>query len=121
MDWPSTEGGQPTQLRAGTSGWVCFPTSPPVLMNASGRDPMCLDQEWVAFGTAIQNKTAPQTKRVGIGYMLMGDAGGSNTDPFATDSTADNYWVHSPPHLMILVPDVSTLQGLPSDPHNGGP
>src|SRR5207253_2488045 len=28
MDWPEKAGGQPTQLRAGNNGWVCFPNSP---------------------------------------------------------------------------------------------
>src|SRR5919201_165628 len=28
MDWPATEGGKPTQLRAGTNGCVCYPSTP---------------------------------------------------------------------------------------------
>ena len=25
MDWPATEGGEMTELRAGGNGWTCFP------------------------------------------------------------------------------------------------
>ena len=59
---------------------------------------------------------------VGVGYMLQGDrVGGSNTDPFATEPTADNQWVVSPPHVMVLTPDPRQLESLPTDPKNGGP
>jgi hypothetical protein len=53
--------------------------------------------------------------------MLKGDRGASNTDPYATTATADNHWIHSGPHLMVLVPDTSTLEGLSTEPNNGGP
>lgn len=58
---------------------------------------------------------------VGIAYMLKGDKGASNTDPFATAPTATNQWVVSPAHLMVLTPDTNQLAALPTDPHNGGP
>jgi hypothetical protein len=40
----------------------------------------------------------PVITTTGIAYMLRGDKGASNTDPFATDPTPDNNWVVSPPH-----------------------
>ena len=46
----------------------------------------------------------------------------SNTDPSAEGPTADNEWQETDvPHLMILVPDEKVLEGLPTDPNNGGP
>ena len=46
-----------------------------------------------------------------------GDAiGVSNTDPYATEPTADNDWVKEGPHLMILMPDPAALEGLSTDP-----
>src|SRR5437899_10446724 len=42
MDWPATDSAKPTQLRAGTNGWVCYPST----ANQSrvlGEDPLCLD------------------------------------------------------------------------------
>jgi len=105
------EGGHMRQLRAGSNGWTCM-AKPQV---------MCLDKEWQSFADAWMNKKDPQVKNVGFAYMLQGDAGASNTDPFATEPTADNHWVVSPPHLMVVTPDRAQLDALPTDPHNGGP
>src|SRR5512143_369609 len=43
MDWPDAPGGQPRQLRAGSNGWVCYPSSPAEFKSASVADPMCMD------------------------------------------------------------------------------
>ena len=53
--------------------------------------------------------------------MLAGDAGASNIDPYAEGPTEDNDWVVEGAHLMLLVPDNSALEGLSTDPENGGP
>jgi hypothetical protein len=66
------------------------------------------------------NKKAFKAKQVGIGYMLAGDAGASNIDPYAIARTPDNQWVVEGPHAMVLVPDPAQLEGLPSDPNSGG-
>jgi hypothetical protein len=106
--------GQMKQLRAGSNGWMC-------MVDPAG-DPMCLDKEWQAWGDAwINKKDPPQPKTVGIAYMLKGDKGASNTDPYATKATPDNQWVVSPPHVMILPTDTSQLDALPTDPKAGGP
>ena len=62
-----------------------------------------------------------QADQVGIAYMLEGDTGASNTDPYAQARTGDNNWVVSGPHTMVLVPDPKQLDGLSTDPNNGGP
>jgi hypothetical protein len=103
-------------LREGTNGWVCFP-DPPGMEAAS----MCLDAPWQAWAGAWQNKEPVTLEHVGIAYMLMGDAGASNIDPHAEGPTADNEWVKSGPHLMLIVPDAAALEGFPTDPKNGGP
>ena len=106
------EAGQMKELRAGTNGWVCM-AHPEV---------MCLDKQWQEWADAWMNKRPPTITSVGVGYMLQGDrVGGSNTDPFATEPTADNQWVVSPPHVMVLTPDPRQLESLPTDPKNGGP
>lgn len=69
----------------------------------------------------MNKKDPPQPKTVGIAYMLKGDKGASNTDPYATKSTPDNHWVVSPPHVMILPTNSSQLEALPTDPHTAGP
>ncbi len=59
---------------------------------------------------------------MGFSYMLQGDMPVSNVDPFAAGPTADNEWLpNAGPHVMILVPDARMLEGISTDPHNGGP
>ena len=106
--------GKMKELRAGTNGWMC-------MLDLAG-DSMCLDKEWQAWGDAWMNKKAPpKPQTVGVAYMLKGDKGASNTDPYATKPTADNQWVVSGPHIMILPTDVSQLDAYPTDWTKGGP
>ena len=101
-----------TQLRAGTNGWVCY---------ASPVYPMCLDKEWQKWMKGWMSKSDVKIDRTGIGYMLLGDKGASNTDPYATGPTADNQWVVDPPHVMVLYQDPKMLDAYPTDPESGGP
>lgn len=122
MDWPETEDGEMRELRAGTNGWTCMPSTPEVFeQRGVVEDPMCLDEPWLAFISAWVNREEPRIETVGLGYMLRGDGGASNTDPFATGPTPDNEWVQTGPHLMVIVPDVQDLEGISSDPSTGGP
>jgi hypothetical protein len=121
MDWPATPDGQPRQLRAGTNGWVCYPNSPSEFGGASVEDPMCLDSQWQTWAGAWMSKTNPNVTGPGLAYMLRGDKGASNTDPFATGRTATNDWIVSPPHVMVLYQDLKMLDSFPTDPMNGGP
>lgn len=110
MDWEGNT------LREGTNGWVCFP-DPPDMESA----PICLDEPWVAWAGAWQNKEPVDVDRAGVAYMLRGDAGASNVDPYAEGPTEDNEWVVTGPHLMLIVPDPASLEGISTDPDNGGP
>ena len=104
-------------LREGSGEFTCLPTAP----DMPGVAPMCMDQPWMAWGEAWQNRAEVSIDRVGISYMLAGDDGGSNIDPYADGPTEDNEWVVSGPHLMVIVPDAALLDGLPTDPAAGGP
>jgi hypothetical protein len=55
-------------------------------------DKMCNDQNSMEFVNAVMHHTPPPNK-VGISFMLAGDDGASNTDPYATGKTADNHWI----------------------------
>jgi hypothetical protein len=110
LDW----GG--TLLREGTNGWVCFP-DPPDVEGA----PMCLDGPWQSWASSWQRREPVTNRHAGVAYMLMGDAGASNVDPIAQGPTAQNEWVRTGPHLMLVVPDRAVLDGFPTDPENGGP
>jgi len=118
LDWPVDGKSKPALLKAGSNGWQCLPDMP----DTKGNDPMCMDEPWMQWVDAYMAKQTPQVGRVGIGYMLApGGAWGSNTDPYAMKETADNHWGHHNPHLMIVVPDLKSLNGMSTDPDNGGP
>ncbi len=107
-----------TMLRKGTNAWTCMPDNP----DTPGNDPMCLDAPWLAWAHAWMNKQKPEYSTMGFGYMLAGSSPESNTDPYATGPTPTNQWIsESIPHIMIIVPDHRMLEGLTTDPHNGGP
>ncbi len=120
MDWPDKDGMPMKQLRVGTNGWMCMPSTPGPTRPGQ-EDPMCVDKTFSALLDAWTTKSAPKVTGVGLGYMLRGDKGASNTDPFAMEPTPTNHWIVSPPHLMVVVPDPKTLDAFPSDPSQGGP
>ncbi|MEE9230619.1 MAG: hypothetical protein V3U86_07930 [Acidobacteriota bacterium] len=103
-------------LRKGINGWICMPGIMP-----GDNHPMCNDDVWVSLMKAVGARADYSTDRIGISYMLQGDALVSNSDPYATDKNNGDVWIQEGPHLMIVVPDPGTLDGLPTDPHNGGP
>ncbi|MEA1081147.1 hypothetical protein [Marinobacter qingdaonensis] len=111
MDWNNNI------LQEGDGSYVCYPT-PPTLQ---GTAPMCLDGPWQQWANAWINKQPHTPSDLGIAYMLAGDAGASNVDPYAEGKTDDNEWVEEGPHLMIIVPNSDLLNSLPTDPQNGGP
>jgi len=103
-------------LKEGTNGYICLPTPPTLVGNA----PMCMDAEWMKWAGAWQNKTDYAAESLGISYMLNGDEGASNTDPYAEGPTDDNEWIVEGAHLMIVAP-AELLNAFPTDPDNGGP
>lgn len=103
-------------LREGSNGYTCFPT-PPML---SGTAPMCMDAEWMEWADAWANKKEYTADALGISYMLAGDEGASNIDPYAEGPTDDNEWIREGAHLMIVAPP-ELLEAFPTDPDNGGP
>jgi hypothetical protein len=106
--------GKMRELRHGTNGWMC-------MADLVG-DTMCLDKAWQAWGDAWMNKKdPPKLSAVGVAYMLKGDKGASNIDPYATKATADNQWVVSGPHIMLLPTDAGQLDAYPTDWTKGGP
>jgi hypothetical protein len=78
--------------RKGTNGWTCMDP---------GGAPMCADAGAMEWAQALMSKgAAPQ--KLGFIYMLNGDNGASNTDPYATGETPDNNWVKTGSHVMIV-------------------
>ena len=91
--------GNMKSLRESKNGFTCL-----VMLN----DVMCADANSLAFFGATMKKQTPPDK-LGITYMLRGDQGASNTDPAATGKTADNHWIVTGPHIMIVGAAVKDL------------
>ena len=98
--------GQMKPIKKGTGGFTC--------MNTPG-GAMCADEASMAWGEAWQTK-APPPQKLGFIYMLRGDNGTSNTDPYATKETAYNNWIQTGPHVMIVGAEAkSMLAAYPRD------
>ncbi len=119
LEWPSEPGGEFNVLREGSNGWSCLASSSAAILGGL-QDPSCEDETWFAWDKAFVAGEKPSVEKVGISYMLSGDAGASNTDPSATSPTDDNEWHVSGPHTMVLVPG-SNYEGVSTDHTNGGP
>ncbi len=93
------ENGSMRTLRAGKNEFTCM---------IMGTDKMCNDRNSMEFFDALMKHASPPDK-VGISYMLAGDKGASNTDPYATGKTADNHWIVTGPHIMVVGPPSKAL------------
>lgn len=94
--------GKPTNLQTGDNGYTC-------LIDPTGT-PLCADENAMAWSNAVKTKAAPPDK-VGFIYMLAGDAGTSNHDPYQRAS--HQHWVQTGPHVMIVGPRVREMSGYP--------
>ena len=85
--------GQMKPIKQGTNGWTC--------MDPLGGAPMCADAGAMEWAKARATK-GPEPQKLGFIYMLKGDDGASNTDPYASKETPDNHWIKTGPHVMIV-------------------
>ena len=90
--------GNSKTLRQGTNGWTCIPDSPAT----PGPDPMCVDANAMKWADAWIHHKPPPQGAVGVMYMLEGGTDASNTDPYAEKPTAENDWIKTGPHIMIV-------------------
>ena len=101
--------GNMTVVRKGSNGWTCMPDAP----TTPGPDPMCFDASAGKWIDAMLHHKPPPTGAVGMMYMLEGGTDASNTDPYATKPTAQNDWIKTGPHIMV-VGSKELLAGYPS-------
>jgi hypothetical protein len=94
--------GKPRSLQTGTNGFTC-------LIGNDGT-PLCADENGMAWLNAIVAKSDPPNK-IGFIYMLAGDTGTSNHDPYQRAS--HQHWVQTGPHVMIVGPTVREMGGYP--------
>ena len=102
--------GKMRTLREGKTGWWCMPDTP----STPGPDPMCGDANAMEWATAWIGHKDPPAGKVGFIYMMAGGTDASNTDPYAAGPTADNNWITTGPHVMVLNA-VDMMAGYPTD------
>lgn len=98
-------------IREGRGEWTCMPGAG----DPAAPDPMCGDKNAMAWATAWMQKQEPPSNQVGILYMLRGDNGASNTDPYATEEAPDNNWIKTGAHIMIVGSGAKMLSGYSRD------
>ena len=99
----------------GSNGWVCMPETMP-----GDNSPNCSDKVWMEMFKAVGDKGDFSPSAVGVSYMLAGDQGTSNSDPYhPTPKSADDF-IKEGPHVMVIVPR-AMLTGLTDDPDSGEP
>jgi hypothetical protein len=90
--------GKMTTVRQGKNAWTCMPDAP----DTPGPDPMCMDANAAKWAQAWIAHKPPPEGAVGVMYMLEGGTDASNTDPYAKKPTAENNWINTGPHVMIV-------------------
>jgi hypothetical protein len=105
-------------VRQGSNGFTCMGDNPAT----PGPDPMCADANAMQWVDAWIKHQPPPAGVVGFMYMLEGGTDASNTDPYATAPSAENHWVQTGPHVMI-VGGGTTTRGYPrsADPDTSKP
>ena len=97
-----TQDGKQKSLQTGTNGYTC-------LIGPDGT-PLCADENGMAWLNAIGSKSDPPNK-IGFIYMLAGDTGTSNHDPY--QRSTHQHWVQTGAHVMIVGPLVREMPGYP--------
>jgi hypothetical protein len=124
LDWNDSLKAPATQIRKGSNGWTCLPLAAPPAggyTNATQAAPMCGDSMTMLWGQGYLSKTKPRNTSMGIAYMLHGDIGTSNTDPYATAPAGKSDWVVSGPHIMVLPADPNRIAAVQTDYRTGQP
>jgi hypothetical protein len=103
--------GKMRTLREGTGQWTCMPGH----ADPANPDPMCGDKNAMEWGMAWMNHKEPPANKVGFMYMLRGDGGASNTDPYATKEEPGNNWIKTGAHVMIVGSGAKMLDGYPRE------
>jgi len=101
----ATTGGAPKTterlIRRGTNGWTCIPDTP----GRPQHDPMCGDETFMKWWTAVMEGRKPNIDRVGLSYMLLGEARQGQNVPPAKDPSTVRDWYYVGPHVMVALPD----------------
>ena len=88
-------------IRRGTNGWTCMPDTP----GRPQHDPICADETTMKWLKAVMEGRKPNIDRVGLSYMLLGEAREGQNVPPAKDPSTVHDWYYIGPHVMVVLPD----------------
>ena len=116
IDWPAgPKDGMSygRELRQGSNGWTCMFAVP----GRPQHDPICVDETMMKWLTATLAGNEPDIDRVGLSYMLMGEARQGKGATPARDPSQVKEWFYVGPHVMIVLPDTAkdALRGINQD------
>jgi hypothetical protein len=106
MDWPvNLRDGMShgRVLREGNNGWTCMPDVP----GRPQHDPMCADETMMQWLMATLAGKKPNIDKVGLAYMLIGEARQGQGAAPAKDPAQVKEWFYIGPHIMIILPDAA--------------
>jgi hypothetical protein len=106
-------------LRQGSNGWTCLPDVP----GRPQHDPMCVDETMMKWFMATLAGKKPDIDRVGLSYMLMGEAREGQGATPAKDPSQVKEWFYIGPMIMVVLPDSAkdALRGINQDLSNDQP
>lgn len=106
-----------TLLREGSPEWTCVPSDPA----APWPNPMCGDQTTMQWFSDFMHGRSPTIDRIGISYMLMGEAGADFDHPEIHLPPPGKTWYRAGPHVMLVFPQSAgdLLKGIGQDVTSG--
>lgn len=116
IDWPANPKDGMSHgrlLRQGSNGWTCLPDVP----GRPQHDPMCVDETMMEWFMATLAGKKPDIDRVGLSYMLMGEAREGQGATSAKDPSQVKEWFYIGPMIMVVLPDSAkdALRGINQD------
>lgn len=82
-------------LREGSNGWTCMPDMPGRPQHA----PMCADESMMKFLMSVIAGKQPKIDKVGLSYMLLGEAREGQNIPPTKDPSQVKQWFYTGPHI----------------------
>ena len=123
-----------TVLREGTNGWTAMAANPRGMADPENgwKDPheampMVGDAPAMQWAMAYMGGKTPEMDTDGWAWMLHGDMGEDNRKQKVIDedgvikAKADQEWIESGAHLMLLPKDPASLEGQTTDFNSGAP
>ena len=122
IDWPANPNDEMSHgrvLRQGSNGWTCMSDVP----GRPQHNPMCVDETMMKWLMATLAGKKPDIDRVGLSYMLMGEARQGQGATPAKDPSQVKEWFYVGPHIMVVLPDSAkdALRGINQDLSNNQP